>query len=305
MQQDSNTGVNIAAPEGQARGGFERAFRVIAVTSGKGGVGKTNVVVNLAIQLAREGRRVLVFDADLGLSNCDIMMGVVARKDLRHLIYEGATFDECVVEGPEGVHLLSGGSGVAELAQLGDAERLRLLAAIEGASPRYDTILIDTGAGIGSNVLFFAGAAHEVVIVLAPEPTALADAYSTIKVLAKRSGIQRVLVCVNRVSSVTAAREAFGRLHALTSRFLNVVVELGGWIPVDVHVEAAVAAQVPVSVLHPMSPSAQRFKLLGDAISRRRPELASSGGFHMFWRSVLEGQGGSPPITAKSREVFA
>ena len=305
MQHDSKANVGAVASEGQARGSFERAFRVIAVTSGKGGVGKTNVVVNLAIQLAREGRRVLIFDADLGLSNCDIMMGVVARKDLRHLIYEGASFDECVVTGPEGVHLLSGGSGVAELAQLGDAERLRLLGAIEGASGRYDTILIDTGAGIGSNVIFFAGAAHEVVIVLSPEPTALADAYATIKVLARHSGVQRGLVCGNRVSSLTMAREAFARLHSLTSHFLDVVVELAGWIPTDVHVEAAVAAQVPVSVLHPMSPSAQRFKLLGDAISRRRPEFASSGGFHMFWRSVLAGQGGTPSSSTTSREVFA
>ena len=267
--------------------GLVRPFRVIAVTSGKGGVGKTNVVVNLAIQLSRAGRRVLIVDADLGLANCDLLMGLAPKYDMRHLVYEGVPFERCVVEGPDGVHLLSGGSGVAELTHLEPEERSRLLEAVEGEAHRYDTLLIDTGAGIGSNVRFFAGAAHEVLLVLGPEPTALADAYSTVKVLAARSGVQRVLVCVNRVTNQAAAREAFSRLFTLTSRFLNVVVELAGWIPADPHVEQSVAAQVPFVVAHPMAPASQRIHALAEGLLRRRPDTTGSGGFQVFWRSLL------------------
>jgi flagellar biosynthesis protein FlhG len=282
------------APMSTRRTGPLHPFRAMAVTSGKGGVGKTNIIVNLAIVLARAGRRVLLIDADLGLANCDLIMGLAPERDIRHLLYENAPFERCVVEGPEGVHLLAGGSGVAELTHLQPAERSRLLEAIESQACNYDTLLIDTGAGIGSNVRFFAGAAHEVIVVLGPEPTALADAYSTVKVLSARSAVKRVLVVVNRVTTLAAAREAFGRLFNLTSRFLSVVVEFAGWVPADPHVEQAVAAQIPFVVAHPMAPASQRLNLLADAIQRRRPDTTGTGGFQLFWRSLLS-QGEESP----------
>ncbi len=280
---------NPADTRGQAP---TRAVRVVAVTSGKGGVGKSNLVVNLAVQFAASGRRVLVLDADLGLANCDLLMGVAAKRDLRHVLHHGATLDECITEGPGGVHLLSGGNGVVELTELGSAERVRLLDVLEPTAARYDTLLVDTGAGIGGNVRFFAGAAHEVMLVITPEPTSLADAYSTVKVLSGVCGVRRVLVCVNRAPDLTGAREAFSRIHTLVSRFLPVVLEFGGWIPSDTAVEDAVRSQVPFCMLHPMSPAAQRTRALAEAIVRRRPDAPGSGGLQLFWRNLILGSMG-------------
>ncbi|MFT7623407.1 MAG: flagellar biosynthesis protein FlhG, partial [Myxococcota bacterium] len=150
---------------------YSRSFRVIAVTSGKGGVGKTNIVTNLGITLARDGRRVLIMDADLGMANCDVLMGLTPKKDLRHVLHDGGSIEDCITHGPEGVDLVSGGSGVAELTTLDSSHKWTLLEALEPLADRYDTLLIDTGAGIGSNVQFFAGAAQDVLVVVGPEPT--------------------------------------------------------------------------------------------------------------------------------------
>lgn len=266
---------------------YPRSFRVIAVTSGKGGVGKTNLVTNLGITLARDGRKVLIVDADLGMANCDVIMGLTPKKDMRHLLFEGASVEECIAHGPEGVDLIAGGSGVAELTALETQSKWRLLSALEPLGARYDTLLIDTGAGIGNNVQFFAGSAQEVVVVVGQEPTSLTDAYSTIKVLANRCGLRRVLVCVNRTTNLAAAREVFRQLYTVTSRFLSVVVEFAGWIPHDNHVEQAVMSQVPFVVSHPMAPASQRVKALADSLLRRQPEPGACGGFQMFWRDLL------------------
>jgi len=272
--------------QGLRSGGLKRSFRVIAVTSGKGGVGKTNLVSNLAIAMANDGRRVLVVDADLGLANVDVIMGLTPKYDLRHLLHDDGTIEECIVTGPEGVDVISGGSGVAELTELETAQKWRLLEALEPLSDRYDTLLIDTGAGIGSNVQFFAGAAHEVIVVVGPEPTSLTDAYSTIKVLQARCGLRRVLVVANGTTNQAAARDVFRQLHTVTSRFLKVVVEFAGWVPHDVHVEQAVMRQTPFLTLHPMAPASARVKALADALLRRQPDTGTSG-FQMFWRSLL------------------
>ena len=269
------------------RAKFGRSFRVIAITSGKGGVGKSNITTNLALTLARDGRKVLLIDADLGMANCDVLMGLTPKHDLRHLLYEDVHIDECLSKGPEGVDLLSGGSGVAELTHLESEQKWRLLDALDPLGERYDTLLIDTGAGIGTNVQFFAGAAQDVVVVVGPEPTSLTDAYSTIKVLANRCGIRRVLVCINNVTTMAAARQVFRQLHSVTSRFLSVVVELAGWIPSDIHVEKAVMTQVPFTTAYPMAPASQGITRLAESILRRPPETGRAGGFQMFWKTLL------------------
>lgn len=281
---------------------YKRTFRVVAVTSGKGGVGKTNIISNLAIALARDGRRVLLMDADLGLANIDVVMGLTPKRDLRHVLYEDGQIEDCISTGPEGVDLLAGASGVSEMTQLQPEHKWKLLEALEPMADRYDTLLIDTGAGIGSNVQFFCGAAQEVIVVVGPEPTSLTDAYSTIKVLANRCGVRRVLVCVNRTASLRSAREVFRQLYTVTSRFLSVVVELAGWIPQDDHVSNAVMSQVPFVVSHPMAPASQRINALADAVLRRQPELGSSGGFQMFWRNLLGAEAGSGGEPAPMRE---
>ena len=265
-----------------------RPFRVVAVTSGKGGMGKSNIVVNLAVSLQQGGRRVLVLDADLGLANVEVLMGLTPKLDLRHVLLEDAAVEDCIVTGPGGVDILSGSNGGAELTELGTAEKWRLLEALEPLANRYDTLLIDTGAGIGSNVQFFAGAAQEVIVVVGPEPTSLTDAYSTIKVLANRCGLRRVLVCVNKVTSLSAARDVFRQLATVAGRFLHTtVVELAGWIPQDTHVELAVMAQSPFVLAHPMAPASQAISALAESLLRRPADTGLTGGFQMFWRTLL------------------
>ncbi len=294
---DSNTAHHAPAdPPDQAQRlrsrGSSRSFRVIAITSGKGGVGKTNIAVNLALSLGRDGRRVLLLDADLGLANADVLLGVQAKADLRHVLLEGRDLRDCLTPVGSGVDLLAGGSGIAELADLDSEHKWRLLEAIEPLGDRYDTLLIDTGAGIGSNVRFFAGAAQDVLVVVGPEPTSLTDAYSTIKVLSHKCGVRRVLVCVNRVTSLSAAREVFRQLTAVTSRFLPVVVELCGWVPNDPLVEQAVMKQVPFTTENPMGPASQAVRLLGESVLRRAPEGVTSTGFQIFWQTLLAADAG-------------
>jgi len=269
-------------------GATARNFRVIAVTSGKGGVGKTNVVANLGITLAQDGRKVLVLDADIGLANVEVVMGITPRLDLRHVLMEGGDINDCISKGPAGVDLLSGSNGSIEMAELDSNQKWSLLQAMEPLSENYDTLLIDTGAGIGSNVQFFAGAAQEVIVIVGPEPTSLTDAYSVIKALANRTGLSRVLVCVNQITSLSAAREVFGHLFKVTSQFLNVVVEFVGWIPHDISVEQAVMSQSPFVLAYPMSPAAQGIKTLAENLLRRQPQAGSSSGFHMFWQNLLQ-----------------
>jgi flagellar biosynthesis protein FlhG len=281
----------VTEQESQEKGGgYSRSFRVIAVTSGKGGVGKTNIVANLGITLAQDGRKVLILDADIGLANVEVVMGITPKLDLRHVLMDGGNIEDCIVEAPGDVDLLSGSNGAIEMAELDSNQKWRLLEALEPLSARYDTLLIDTSAGIGSNVQFFAGAAQEVIVVVGPEPPSLTDAYSVIKALANRTGMSRVLVCVNQTTSIGGAREVFGRLFKVTSQFLNVVVEFVGWIPHDISVEQAVMKQSPFVLAFPMSPAAQGIKTLAESLLRRQPQAGSSSGFHMFWQKLLQAE---------------
>jgi flagellar biosynthesis protein FlhG len=272
---------------------YPKTFRVVSVTSGKGGMGKTNITVNLGLTLAKGGRKVLLMDADLGLANVDVVLGVTPKVDLRHVIFEGGNIEDCITHGPEGVDILSGTSGVSELTHLDTEQKWALLEALEPLGDRYDTLLIDTAAGIGSNVQFFTSAAQEVVLVVGHEPTSLTDAYSTVKVLANKCGVRRVLVCVNRTTSLEAARDVFRQLFTVTTRFLNVVVEFVGWIPNDPCVEQAVMKQEPFVIATPMSPASQGIKALADSLLRRQPAPGPGGGFQVFWRTLLGAQEGA------------
>ena len=261
-------------------------FRVIAVTSGKGGVGKTNIVANLAIAFAQGGRKVLILDADLGLANVELIMGITPEHDLRGVLMDEMPVESIISNGPEGVDLLSGSNGSTEMTEISANQKWSLLQALEPLAETYDTLLIDTGAGIGSNVQFFAGAAQEVIVVVGPEPTSLTDAYSVIKVLATNCGLKRVLVCVNGTTSLEASREVFQHLFKVTTRFLEVIVEFVAWIPQDVHVEKAVMSQTPFLKAYPLSPASQGVKRLADGILRRQPEAGATG-FQGYWRNLL------------------
>ncbi|HYR96231.1 MAG TPA: MinD/ParA family protein [Candidatus Binatus sp.] len=265
-------------------------LRVIAVASGKGGVGKTNVAANLAVALGRQGRRVCVLDADLGLANLDVVLGLAPRLNLLHVLRGERRLSEIIVDGPAGVQVIPAASGFEELTALGAAERIRLLDEVDALDLGLDVLVIDTAAGISGNVLYFTAAAAEALIVITPEPTALTDAYALMKVLATRYGRREFLVAVNMASGAADAEAAFARLARVAERFLAVRVEYQGYVPWDDAVPRAVRHQVPVVLAAPSAPASLAFAQLAQRVGGR-PVAGPNGGLQFFFRRLL-GEGG-------------
>jgi flagellar biosynthesis protein FlhG len=261
-------------------------LRVVAVTSGKGGVGKTHVACNLAVLAARAGRRVLVLDADLGLANADIVLGVAPHYHLGHLLEGSVPLGDILAEGPEGVRVLAASTGVQELTQLDDQQKLRLVSALDEIEDRFDLVLIDCGAGIGDNVLFFAGAAQEALLVISPEPTSLTDAYAAVKVLSQQAGVERFSVVVNPVPTEAHGREVFGTLTRVTDRFLTARVSFLGHVPRDENLQRALMAQRPVVDLFPRSPSSRALGEIARRLLERPPLPSLPGGLKFLWQRL-------------------
>jgi len=273
-----------------SRGG-SAVIRAIAVASGKGGVGKTNIVANLAVALRRRGQRVILVDADLGLANLDVLLGLNPVHTLRDVLAGNCTVGDVLVEGPEGVHVLPAASGFEELTMLGPEERLLLLNEIDRLEGRYDFMLIDVAAGISPNVLYFTMAARELVIVVTPEPTSLTDAYALIKILSRKYGQEEFRVVVNMAPSELEAKRTFTHLTRVADRFLNVSLAFLGWIPFDEEVTRAVRKQRAVVDLSPM---AQASRSLGDVADRilATPQTGlMSGGIQFFFEQLLVERG--------------
>lgn len=227
--------------------------RVITVTSGKGGVGKSNVSVNLAIELRRQGQKVIIFDADFGLANVEVIFGVIPRYNLFDIIYNKMTIQEVLTEGPLGVQFLSGGSGVHELLKLNQNQLYYLVDKLKELDQYADVIIIDTGAGINETVLKFILASHEVLLVTTPEPTAVTDAYAVLKAI-KNSDIsdkKNLYLLINRVASEKEGIEVFEKLSRVAKRFLHTDVLNVGFLPEDRFLTKAVHQQKPVLLVYP------------------------------------------------------
>jgi flagellar biosynthesis protein FlhG len=261
-------------------------LRVVSVASGKGGVGKTSLAANLAVSLAKRGLRVCVLDADLGLANLDVVLGLSPARSLLHVMRGEARLDEVIVEGPAGIRVVPAASGFLELTALSAEQQLALLAEVDVLEDSLDVLLVDVGAGITPNVLFFAAAAAETLVVLTPEPTALTDAYALIKLLATRHGRQEFLVVVNMAVSVADADAAFRRLQRVTERFLRVRLEYVGFIPADDAVTRAVRHQRPVVLEAPGSPASMAIARIAQRLAAR-PPAAPSGGIQFFFRRLV------------------
>jgi flagellar biosynthesis protein FlhG len=247
-----------------------RRTRVIAVASGKGGVGKTNLTVNLAIALAREGKRAVVLDGDLGLANVDVLLGIQPRYTLQQVVAGERTLGEVMVQAPGGIWVVPGASGLEEMANLSEEQRQQLVAALGELDGRADVLLIDTAAGVSREVSAFLEAAPEVIVVTTPEPTAITDAYALIKVAsAARDANRRPLfrLVVNQANDVGEAVGVARKLQSVARQFLNVEVESLGYVPSDRSVSRSTRGQVPLLVAYPSSPSALRIVELARRLS--------------------------------------
>lgn len=267
-----------------ADAGGESPTRVIAVASGKGGVGKTNVVANLAVSLSKMGKRVLVLDADLSLGNLDVLLGLVPQHTIEDVLVGTHTLAEIMLIGPAGIHVLPAGSGVPRLTSLTEAQQVMIQEQLADLAAEMDVLLIDTGAGISPNVTFFASSADETMVIVSPEPTSLTDAYALIKVLARQYRERRFKVLVNRARSPREASEVFGKLDVAVDRFLHVAVELVGAVPDDDYVHMAVMQQKAVSDMFPEAPSTQVFKRLAQQLLQwPKPDLPKSS-VQLVWQ---------------------
>jgi flagellar biosynthesis protein FlhG len=268
-------------------------LRVIAVTSGKGGVGKTNISANLAVLAAKMGKRVLVIDADLGLANVEIVFGLKPRYHMGDLINSSISIDDVLIDAPHGVKILPAGSGVQSLTQLSPEEKLRFVASLEPVQDKFDIVIVDSGAGIGDNVLFFVGAAQEAVLVVSPEPTSLVDAYATVKVLSQKAGVRHFNVIINPVVDELPAREIFHKLTAVTSRFLSASVRHLGYIPRDENLHRAIMAQRPLVDAFPHSPASRAMHTIADKLFNENAPPLLDGGMKLMWNRLFQEETGA------------
>lgn len=230
--------------------------KVIAVTGGKGGVGKSNVSLGMAICMARQGKKVMVLDADLGLANVDVMLGLRPKRNLGHVLAGECDLKDAIVEGPHGIKIIPATSGTQKMAELSHAQHAGLIRAFGSLEDEMDVLIVDTAAGISDMVVSFSRAAQDVVVVVCDEPTSITDAYALIKLLSKEHQVQRFKVVANMVRSYREGRELFAKLTLVTERFLNVSLELVACIPLDDKVRQAVKKQRIVVDAFPRSPAA-------------------------------------------------
>jgi flagellar biosynthesis protein FlhG len=253
-----------------------RPVRVIAVTSGKGGVGKTNVSVNLALALARSGHDAMLLDADLGLGNVDVLLGLNTRFNLAHVVNGERTLEEIIVSGPGGLKIVPAASGLKHMTELGALGHAGLIRAFSELSDRLDVLVIDTAAGISDSVLSFSAAAQEVVVVVCDEPASITDAYALIKLMSREHGARRFRILASMARNEREADELYAKLTRVSERFLEVNLDFLGWVPFDDYLRKSVQKQRAVVEAYPNSASAQAFlQLARKAAAWPLPESAA------------------------------
>ena len=254
--------------------------RVITVTSGKGGVGKSSVAVNLAIAFAKAGRRVVILDADFGLANVEVMLGVRPKNNLADLMFRNKSMKDIITEGPNGIGFISGGSGIQEMTNLTKEQLINLSSSLTELDEMSDIIIIDTGAGISDAVMEFVMASSEVLLVATPEPTSITDAYALLKTLNKKTAFvkehSKIQLIANRVSDADEGYELYNKLKLVVEKFLDVSLSYLGSVPKDNNMVKSVMMQKPVIVSYPDSPAARAFENLSSKMMGVEP-VAPSG----------------------------
>lgn len=244
--------------------------RIITVTSGKGGVGKTSVSINLAIQFRKQGKSVIIFDADFGLANIEVMFGAIPKYNLADMIYRGKSIKDIIVKGPMDIGFISGGSGINGLGNLSYDQINYLVYKLRELESLADIIIVDTGAGISDSVLGFVASGSEVLLVATPEPTSITDAYALLKALNVKAGFESentiIHVIANRVSSHEEGINLYNKLNVVVSKFLNIKLNFLGIVPKDDNLGKAVMQQKPVSLIYPNSVASKHFANLASEL---------------------------------------
>ncbi len=267
-----------------------KPVQVIAVSSGKGGVGKTNVSVNMALAIAATGKKVMIMDADLGLANVDIMLGLKPEHNLYHVLQGERTLEEVIVDGPGGVKIIPAASGIKQMSELTPMENAGVIRAFSEISNDVDVLIIDTAAGISDSVIAFAKASQEVVVVVCDEPASLTDAYALIKVLNMDYGVQKFRILSNMTHSAQEARELYNKLVAVTDRYLDATLINMGTVPYDDYLRKAIKKQKSVVDAYPRSRSAMAFKNLAQKADKWPRPDAAAGHLEFFVERLIRSQ---------------
>jgi len=266
----------------------QRPVKVIAVASGKGGVGKTNVTVNLGVALAQQGKQVLLMDADLGLANIDVMLGVHPQYNLLHVLDGSKTLQEIIVEGPAGMKIIPAASGIQKMAELSPAEHAGMIQAFSELEQHIDILLIDSAAGIADSVISFTRAAQEVIVVVCDEPASITDAYALIKLLSRDYQLNHFHIIANMTRSVQEGRELFNKISMVCERFLDVNLDFMGIVPFDEDLRLAVKKQHAVVEFRPQSKSATAFTHLSRKIAHWPIMKQPRGHMEFFVERLIE-----------------
>lgn len=261
--------------------------RVVTVTSGKGGVGKSNFSLNFALSLQRLGRKVLVFDADIGMANIDVLMGMSSTYNLYHLLKQEKTIWDIVQVGPEGLHFIAGGSGFKDLLELTSEQLDRFASEIEKLHGQYDVILFDTGAGLSKETVKFITAAHETIVVTTPEPTSITDAYALIKMVKAMNVEVQFKLIVNRASDTREGKQTAEKISLVAKRFLQTDLPSLGIVPDDPNVSKAVKRQIPFTIAYPASDAASAIERIAKQYLEIVQTNRGSGGVKGFLHKLL------------------
>ena len=275
-----------AVPSGAPAAGG-RNVRVLSVTSGKGGVGKTCISVNLAYWLAEPGSKVLLLDADLGLANVDIALGLKPKFTLEHVLSGQKSISDVLLDGPGGMRVLPAGSGVTELADMSEEAKVTLFSELEALDEPFDYLIVDTGAGISRQVLYFNNAVQDIVIVATPEPTSITDAYALMKVLSEKRKGYRFRILANMVENEAEGKNVYRNLSTVSDKFLDVSTSYLGYIIRDSNVVQAIRQQKPLSVVFPKSPATKCLRQLAEHIQQLPRDEFPGGQMHFFWRRLV------------------
>ncbi len=267
--------------------GKKKNTRVIAVTSGKGGVGKTNIVANLGIAFSRLGKDVMALDADLGLGNLDVLLGLTPKYNLSHVIMGEKEITEIILNGPENIKIIPASSGIQELTHLTTDQKVRILTQLDLLIDSVDILLIDTAAGISANVMDFNMIAHEIMVVVTPEPTSLTDAYALMKVLSMKYMKKHCKLMVNLARSMQEGYEISRQLSLVADRFLEISVEYVGCILFDEKVTQCVKRQKMVSELYPDTSASRCFSALAEKVSTSPFFKTPIGDSNLFWEHLV------------------